>query len=62
MTYKSQRGRVNDLPKLPEEVGRVTDIMISIKYSMYFPEGVFRLPTGGQIRKLKTKIRKIKMT
>ena len=37
---------VSNLPKLPEEVGGETDLLIGIKYLKYFPEAVFKLPTG----------------
>ena len=35
-----------NLPKLPEYVGGETDLMLGIKYLKYFPEFVFKLPTG----------------
>ena len=36
--YRSQGGMVSNLPKLPEEVGGETDLLIGIKYLKYFPE------------------------
>ena len=42
--YRSQGGMVSNLPKLPEE--GETDLLIGIKYLKYFPEAVFKLPTG----------------
>ncbi len=40
---------VNRLPKLSDEVGGHTDILIGIKYLMYHPELIYRLPTGLSI-------------
>ena len=45
-SYKSAGYNPENLPKLPESVGGETDLMIGIKYLKYFPEAVFRLPSG----------------
>ena len=34
------------LPRLPDSVGGDTDLMLGIKYLKYYPEFVFRLPSG----------------
>ena len=44
-TYRLQGGEVKALPRLPEEVGGKTDIMVGIKYLKYFPEAVYKLPS-----------------
>ena len=36
----------DNLPKLPESVRGETDLIIDIKYLKYFPEVIFRLPSG----------------
>ena len=38
---------VNQLPKLGDEVGGQTDILIGIKYFMYHPELVGKSSLGG---------------
>ena len=45
-SYKSAGYDPKNLPKLPESVGGETDLIIGIKYLKYFPEVVFRLPSG----------------
>ena len=40
---------VSQLPKLSDEVGGQTDILIGIKYLMYHPELIYRLPSGLSI-------------
>ena len=37
---------IGKLPRLSEEVGGETDIMIRIKYLKYFPKEVYKLPDG----------------
>ena len=37
---------VKSLPRFPRRVGGATDIMIGIKYLRYFPQSVYRLPSG----------------
>ena len=49
--YMLQGGEVKALPRLPEEVGGETDIMVGIKYLKYFPEAVCKLPSGLTIYK-----------
>ena len=49
--YRLQGGDVKALPRLPEEVGGETDIIVSIKYLKYFPESVYKLPSGLTIYK-----------
>ena len=39
-------GSSDDLPRLPENVGGETDIMIGIQYLKYFPVMKFSLPNG----------------
>ena len=45
-SYKAAGYDPKNLPKLPESVGGETDLIIGIKYLKYFPEVVFRLPSG----------------
>ena len=45
-SYKAAGYDIENLPKLPESVGGETDLIIGIKYLKYFPEVVFRLPSG----------------
>ena len=44
--YKLASKDPKSLPRLPDFVGDETDLMVGVKYLKYFPECVFRLPTG----------------
>ena len=44
--YKVSGKNLKELPKLPKSVGGHIDVMIGIKYLRYYPEKVFRLPSG----------------
>ena len=44
--YKASGGNVSSLPLLPRCVGGEVDFMIGSKYLMYYPEKIFRLPSG----------------
>ena len=43
---KANINKKEELPKLPKEVGGDTDFMIGIKYLRYYPEEIFKLPSG----------------
>ena len=47
--YTLTGGNVDSLPRLPNEVGGDTDLMIGIKYLKYFPKFVYQLPCGLRI-------------
>ena len=51
--YKITGGNVDDLPRIPDEVGGKIDFMIGIKYLRYFPETIFQLPSGLTIYRSK---------
>ncbi|XP_066924707.1 uncharacterized protein [Clytia hemisphaerica] len=44
--YAKSGGDPCNLPLVPKQVGGHTDFMIGIKYSRYFPEEVFKMPSG----------------
>ena len=50
-SYKKAGNNPSRLPRLPDSVGGQTDLMLGIKYLKYFPEFVFKLPTGLTIYK-----------
>ena len=45
-SYIGKGGQLDDLPKLPQEVGGQVDIMLGIKYLRYHPQKVFSMPSG----------------
>ena len=47
--YKRHGGDPKDLPRLPQRVGGNVDIMIGMKYKRYYPQEIFRLPSGLSI-------------
>ena len=44
--YRLSGNNIADLPRLPHQVGGETDLMIGIQYLKYYPEPVFKLPSG----------------
>ena len=49
--YSDNGGNLKNLPSVPDEVGGEIDFMIGIKYLRYFPEFIFKLPSGLTIYK-----------
>ena len=47
--YASTRGNPKQLPILPQSVGGDTDVMIGMRYLMYFLKKIFSLPNGLSI-------------
>ena len=50
-SYRLKGLNVEDLPNLPLQVGGETGLMIGIQYLKYYPEQVFKLPSGLTIHR-----------